>query len=218
MQIVQTNFNTNATLQVQVAYLHNQTAGNTNIFMVGIGSISITITSFSDSNNNTYFLAGSINNGTADLEMYIYCAYNIAGGANTVTVNVSSDLGDAVVYLVEVSNNARIDSPSFMTAAGVSTAVSVGPTTLKYTNEFMISFGITYATSSTAAGTNWVLDSNSPTHPGAPTWLQTSTIYSPNTTSTATISPSDGWLISIFGLYSQESSYATSDMIFTGMT
>ncbi len=70
---------------VVVAYPNAQTAGNSNIVVVGWNDTSAAVKSVTDSRGNSYALAVGPTAGKA-LTQSIYYANKIAGGSNTVTV------------------------------------------------------------------------------------------------------------------------------------
>lgn len=79
-----------------------ETAGNTNIVIVGWDSATSTINSVADASGNTYVLAAPITRGTA-LTQAIYYAKNVAAATPTVTVTFSAAVTAPDIRLVEYS-------------------------------------------------------------------------------------------------------------------
>jgi len=78
--------------QVQITFTNAQTAGNLNIVVVGWNDATSTVSPVTDSAGNTYHLAVAptrftgAKDGGGNLGQSIYCAANIKGGVNPVTV------------------------------------------------------------------------------------------------------------------------------------
>jgi hypothetical protein len=66
-----------------------ETAGNTNVVLIGWNNITTAISSVADSAGNVYQVAAPITRGTANSQA-IYYAKNISGGTPTVTVTFSA--------------------------------------------------------------------------------------------------------------------------------
>ena len=87
---------------VAVTYAVAQTAGDTNIVVIGWGDTSSTISSVTDNKLNSYALAVGPTSGTG-LRQSIYYAPNIAGGSTTVTVTFNKAAAYPDVRILEYS-------------------------------------------------------------------------------------------------------------------
>lgn len=103
MSVVQTATGTGGGVSsLAVDWTSDTTTGNLICVMVGFQNSSITVTSVTDEQSNTYDLIKTVAEG-AGRNAYIYRAKNITGGvAPTVTVNVSS-ASNFKVGLIEAS-------------------------------------------------------------------------------------------------------------------
>ena len=79
-----------------------QTAGDTNIVVIGWGDTSSTISSVTDNKLNSYALAVGPTSGTG-LRQSIYYAPSIAGGSTTVTVTFNKAAAYPDVRILEYS-------------------------------------------------------------------------------------------------------------------
>lgn len=100
------------------AFATNNTKGNTIIVVFAYGGIAATLPT--DSAGNTYTLLVS------NTSVNVYAAYNIAGGANTVTGHANS--GGIAMQIYEIANAGRIiDGTLSSTGTAASTTGSFSP-------------------------------------------------------------------------------------------
>jgi hypothetical protein len=140
---------------VAVAFPSVEGAGHLNVVAIGWGDTTSTITSVTDTQNNTYTLAvGPTINGTT-LSQAIYYAKNILGGSNTVTVKFSKAASYPDVRILEYSG-ADLNNPIDKTAAatGSSATPNSGSVTTTSSNELIFGAGTT-AASFTAPGSGF---------------------------------------------------------------
>ena len=140
---------------VAVSYLNPQTAGNLNIVAVGWGDTTSSISSITDSKNNTYTLAVGPTPNTG-LQQSIYYAKNIVGGStNKVTVKFNQAAAYPDVRILEYSGldpTSPLDVTKFGTGTGP--AANSGSTTTTSSNELIFGAG-TSAHHFTAAGSGF---------------------------------------------------------------
>src|ERR1700678_430878 len=105
-----------STATIGATYTSTQTAGDTNIIVIGFGGplsgSSIAVSSVSDSSGNNYKLAVSYANSSGGINQSIYYATNIAAaaaGANTVTVELSTSTGYPDLRVLEYSGINTLD-------------------------------------------------------------------------------------------------------------
>ena len=139
---------------VAVSYPASQTAGDTNIVVIGWGDTTSTISSVTDSRLNTYTPAIGPTSGTG-LRQSIYYAKSIAGGSNTVTVTFNK----AAVYPdVRILEYSGLDTTSpfdkALAAAGTGTAANSGSVSTTAASELIFGAG-TSGSKFTAAGTGF---------------------------------------------------------------
>jgi hypothetical protein len=140
---------------VSVTYPLAQTAGNTNIVVVGWNDTTSTVSSVVDSQGNTYALAIGPTSGTA-LRQSIYYAKNIVGGSNTVTVTFNQAAFFVDVRVLEYSGldpTAPLDVTAG--AAGTGATANSGAATTTSANELIFGAGTTGGTFGTV-GTGFV--------------------------------------------------------------
>jgi hypothetical protein len=143
----------NSTLAV--AYPAAQLAGHLNVVVIGWGDNTSTITSVTDSQNNTYSLAIGPTS-TTGLSQAIYYAKNVAGGSNTVTVKFSKAAAYPDVRILDYSGAdtvAPLDKAAGATGSG--TAANSGSVTTTASNELIFGAGTT-ETIFTAPGSGFV--------------------------------------------------------------
>lgn len=159
---VQSNKNYSGATPWACAFLSSVTAGN--LIVVGLARYSGGITSVSDSLGNTYHEIGTEFQFTADnsLALRMFYAYNIGGGACTVTVSCSTGTSLSI-FVSEYSGIITTDPLDKLATAESSsagtTANSGNTATISQADELLIGFGIQYAagTVSVAAGANYSL-------------------------------------------------------------
>jgi chitodextrinase len=144
---------------VSLAYTNAQTAGNTNVVVVGWGDTAQTIQSVTDTKGNVYApAAGPTINASGGLTQTIYYATNIAAapaGGNTVTVTFSGAAAFPDVRVLEysgVDTVTPIDVVSTSTGSGGTSSTTAVATT----NAVDLLFGANVvATSTTGAGSGF---------------------------------------------------------------
>ncbi len=126
-----------------VAYRAAQTAGNTNIVVVGWNDTTRLVSTVTDSRGNAYSQAGATTTGTG-LRQAIYYAKSVAAGSNTVTVAFN---GAAIYPDVRVLEYSGLDpsNPLDVTAAAVGTGTTSnsGTATTTSANELIFGAGMT---------------------------------------------------------------------------
>jgi Chitobiase/beta-hexosaminidase C-terminal domain/IPT/TIG domain/Calcineurin-like phosphoesterase len=145
---------------LSVAYPAVQVAGDLNVVAVGWGDTTSTITSVTDTQNNTYTLAVGPTSNTG-LRQAIYYAKNIAGGSNTVTVRFNQAAVYPDVRILEY-RGADLSNPLDQAGAAVGsgTTANSGSVTTTSANELIFGTGTT-GTAFSAAGsgfTNRMID------------------------------------------------------------
>ena len=129
---------------VTVAFPKSQTAGNTNIVVVGWNDTSAAVKSVTDSRGNRYALAVGPTAGKA-LTQSIYYANKIAGGSNTVSVTFNRTAAYPDVRVLEYSGldpTAPLDVTA--AAAGNSQNGNSGSATTTALNELIFGAGMTF--------------------------------------------------------------------------
>jgi len=140
---------------VAVAYPAVQVAGHLNVVAVGWGDTTSTISSVTDTQNNTYTLAigPTSYNG---LRQSVYYAKNIAGGSNTVTVKFNQSASYPDVRILEYAG-ADPNNPLDQKAAGTGTGTSTNSTSVTTTSANELIFGTgTTGDAFSAAGSGFV--------------------------------------------------------------
>ncbi len=115
----------------------NATAGNLLVVLVSSGSDSLASASVTDTLGNTYQLAGGVTSATAEnvsstAEHLIFYAENIAGGANTVTINFGGEMTSVVMTVVEYSGIAAEESFDQISSSRYSSANHSGTPSSTY--------------------------------------------------------------------------------------
>jgi hypothetical protein len=139
---------------VAVTYTAAQTAGDTNIVVVGWGDTTSTISSVTDSKLNTYTPAVGPTSGTG-LRQSIYYAKSIAGGNTTVTVTFNKAAAYPDVRILEYKGldpTAPLDQA--LGAGGTGTAANSGSVGTTAASELIFGAGTSGAKFS-AAGTGY---------------------------------------------------------------
>ena len=139
---------------VAVTYPVAQTAGDTNIVVIGWGDTSSTISSVADNKLNSYALAVGPTSGTG-LRQSIYYAPSIAGGSTTVTVTFNKAAAYPDVRILEYSGldpTAPLDKA--VGAAGTGTAANSGSVSTTAASELIFGAG-TSGTRFSAAGSGF---------------------------------------------------------------
>ena len=129
---------------VVVSYPSAQTAGNSNIVVVGWNDTSAAVKSVTDSLGNSYALAVGPTAGKA-LTQSIYYANQIAAGSNAVTVTFNHKAAYPDVRVLEYSGldpTAPLDVTA--AAAGNSQNGNSGPATTTALNELIFGAGMTF--------------------------------------------------------------------------
>ena len=140
---------------VSVAYPHAQTAGNLNVIAIGWGDNTSAITSVSDTRGNVYSLAVGPTSNTG-IQQAIYYAKNIAGGANTVTVQFNRKASSPDVRILEYSGlNTSSPLDGRAAASGSGTVANSGSVTTTSGYELIFGAGTTGGAFS-AAGAGFV--------------------------------------------------------------
>jgi hypothetical protein len=140
--------------KVAVTYMAAQTAGDTNIVVVGWGDTTSTISSVTDSKLNTYMPAVGPTSGTG-LRQSIYYAKSIAGGSTTVTVTFNKAAAYPDVRILEYKGldpTAPLDHA--LGAGGTGTAANSGSVSTTAASELIFGAG-TSGTKFSAAGTGF---------------------------------------------------------------
>jgi hypothetical protein len=149
------------TSSVAAAFTSNQTAGNTNVVIIGWTDATTNITSVADSAGNTYQVAAAVTRGTG-VSQAIYYAKNIAAGANTITVTFNTN---AVFPDLRVMEYSGVDTVGPLNAAasasGSSTSASSGSLTTTVPTTLIVGGG-TAATAFSAAGSGYLSRSITP--------------------------------------------------------
>ncbi len=139
---------------VAVSYTASQTAGDTNIVVVGWGDTSSTISSVTDSKSNSYALAVGPTSGTG-LRQSTYYARNIAGGSTTVTVTFNKAAAYPDVRILEYSGlDASTPLDKAVGAAGSGTTANSGTVSTTTASELIFGAG-TSGSSFTGAGSGF---------------------------------------------------------------
>ena len=139
---------------VAVSYTASQTAGDTNIVVVGWGDTSSTISSVTDSKSNSYALAVGPTSGTG-LRQSTYYAKNIAGGSTTVTVTFNKAAAYPDVRVLEYSGlDASTPLDKAVGAAGSGTTANSGTVSTTTASELIFGAG-TSGSSFTGAGSGF---------------------------------------------------------------
>lgn len=159
LAFVQVNYATPQTnqTQVSVAYTNAQTAGNTNILVIGWNNTTSNITSVTDSAGNVYQIAVPTARGNG-ISQAIYYAPNIkqaAAGANTVTVNFNTATQYVDIRALEYSGLV-LTNPFDVgaSAAGTSNTANSGTVTTSTAHELIFGAGTTFG-GFTAAGSGF---------------------------------------------------------------
>ena len=137
-----------------VAYPVVQTAGNMNVVAVMWGDTTSTVSSVTDSQNNTYVLAVGPTTASG-LSSALYYAANIIGGSNTVTVTFNTTAAWPNVNVMEysgLSTSNPLDVTSAGTGAG--TTANSGSATTTSASELIVGAG-NPVTTFTAAGSGF---------------------------------------------------------------
>ena len=137
-----------------VAYPVVQTAGNMNVVAVMWGDTTSTVSSVTDSQNNTYVLAVGPTTASG-LSSALYYAANIIGGSNTVTVTFNTTAAWPNVNVMEysgLSTSNPLDVTSAGTGAG--TTANSGSVTTTSASELIVGAG-NPVTTFTAAGSGF---------------------------------------------------------------
>ncbi len=126
---------------IAIPYANGQIAGDLNVVAVMSGDTTSSISSVTDSNDNTYTRAVGPTT-TTGLQQSIYYAKNIAGGSNTVTVKFSQTASYPNVNVAEYSG-LDTANPLDVTAAasGSGTSASSGSATTTSANELIVGAG-----------------------------------------------------------------------------
>jgi chitodextrinase len=135
---------------VAVSFPASQTAGDLNVVVVGWSSSTSSVTSITDSNNNTYLVAAGPTTNAGNGTQTIYYAQNIAPGANTVTVTFNGTVDAPDVRVLEYSG--IVASGALDVSAGASgngTALNSGSATT--TNAIDLLVGANYVGGAFAA-------------------------------------------------------------------
>ncbi len=139
---------------VAVTYPVTQTAGDTNIVVVGWGDTSSTISSVTDNRLNSYALAVGPTSGTG-LRQSIYYAPNIAGGSTTVTVTFNKAAAYPDVRILEYGGlDTSVPLDKSVGAAGTGTTANSGTVSTTTASELIFGAG-TSGTKFTAAGSGF---------------------------------------------------------------
>ena len=145
---VQQNYATPQTPQAQVSatYTSAQTAGNTNILIIGWNDVTASITSVTNSAGNVYQVAIPTFRGNG-MSQAIYYASNIksvAAGSNTVAVTFNQPAVYVDARITEYSGLRTTNAFDVGTSAtGVGTSANSGSITTTTSNELLIGAGVT---------------------------------------------------------------------------
>lgn len=137
-----------------VAFTSNTTAGNAIIAHIAWTAGSGTITSVTDSQGNTYVLLGILSQGQGRSSA-IYAAFNVAGGACTVTGHLSASQPSAKVSVAEFSGVSRVSEATSQNSAAATTSPTSGSVITANSNDLLIA--VYRGGSISAAGSGWTL-------------------------------------------------------------
>jgi hypothetical protein len=175
-----------------LAFPANNTAGNFIAVAVRTFLTNQTIT-VSDSRGNVYLPAVQFNNN-ADDTVALYYAQNIAAGANTVTVTVStsSTIRFAILEYAGVAASNALDVTATSTLSGVSP--SSGTVTTTASGDLLIGVVSTGTDATVTAGSGYAIREAVPAAPGTRVMIedQIQTTAGP-ASATATLNSSDIW-------------------------
>ena len=155
---VQVAYSVPATPQstVTVAYSKAQTAGDTNVVVIGWSNSTSTVTSVTDTSSNTYNIAVGPTVQSGVQSQIIYVAKSIAGvaaGANTVTVKFSAAVPYPDVRALEYSGLDPV-SPVDVIAGATGTSATSSSGAVNTTGSYDLIFSANYVTTSTSAAGN----------------------------------------------------------------
>jgi Bacterial Ig domain len=139
-----------ATSPVTVVFTNAQTAGNSNVVIVGFNDLSITLSATNpvvDTKGNVYTVAVPLARGPGTgttVSQAIYTSHNIAAstaGSNTVTVTFSAAPAFPDIRIAEYSNisTATVYIDSIASASGTGTALSSGALSTTVINDMVVS-------------------------------------------------------------------------------
>ncbi len=131
-----------------------ETAGNTNVVIIGWKNATTTISSVVDSAGNTYQIAAQLTRGT-NVSQAIYYAKNITGGTPTVTVTFSAASATPDLRIMEYGGlDATSPFDSSVSAVGNTAASSSGTVNTNYPTDLIVGAG-TAQTAFSAAGSGY---------------------------------------------------------------
>ena len=139
-----------------VAYSKAQTAGDTNVVVIGWSNSTSTVTSVTDTSSNTYNIAVGPTVQSGVQSQIIYVAKSIAGvaaGANTVTVKFSAAVPYPDVRALEYSGLDPV-SPVDVIAGATGTSATSSSGAVNTTGSYDLIFSANYVTTSTSAAGN----------------------------------------------------------------
>jgi hypothetical protein len=110
---------------LSLAYGSAEQAGDANVIFVGWNDSTSSVTSLTDSNHNTYQLVVGPTRGTA-ISQSIYVAFNVAAGADTISVAFDQPAAFVDLRIVEYAGLGSVDQ----TAVGSGTSASASTSAL----------------------------------------------------------------------------------------
>ncbi|MFY9986150.1 MAG: hypothetical protein WAK31_15405, partial [Chthoniobacterales bacterium] len=179
---------------VSVTYSVAQGAGDLNVVVVGWNDTTDTVSSVTDSQNNTYQLAVGPTKESSSLTQSIYYATNIVGGSNTVTITFSGAAAYPDIRILEYSG-LNLSSPLDVAAgaSGTGTSSSSGAITTTSASDLLVGANIVTSTTKSAGSgyTKRIL-----TSPDGDIVEDRTVSSTGSYTATATIS-SGGWVMQV---------------------
>lgn len=133
------------------------TTGSLMVVGVRCNSVSVTVTSVTDTALNTYTkAAGPITSSVTSLELWR--AYNLtANAANFVTANFSSSVGSRDIFALEFSGIVSTEDP-FDVTANAAAAASLSATTGTFTTTTPTQLIVAISQHESGSGTWWAYD------------------------------------------------------------
>ena len=192
------NSSSSSLTTISQAFTNPNTANDAIVVLIGSADTTSTVSSVTDTNNNTYVLAGARTTSGTSIQQSLYYALNVVGGANTVKVNFSGTATHPDLRIAEYKNVTGFDVAN--QASGSSTSASVSLTTTK-SNEIVVG-GVRTIQNVTGATGGYV---NELTTSGGDNLMDLVIATAGATTPGATLSPSGAWSINALAFTGQTS-------------
>ena len=137
-----------------LTYTNAQTAGDTNVIVVGYNTGANPTPTILDTSGNSYVLLQALINAATELSIFMWVCIGIkaaAAGANTVTINLANPttLG---VGILEYSGVNSIDTSSSVSGTGANPPITL---TLAASNEMFVAALYTTDVVDVGPGTGW---------------------------------------------------------------